>query len=196
MGSSEQTVRVDTDNMRLPSSLGCSLSCSVLLILMFHTFLNMFSLIVVLLLLPLWNNILLQHISFPLYQVASGLSSVFLFINIIALSGFLKNKPCCLRLWLISYGLLILANIALLFCIYFTDYANIATYTSMVTFLLLLVTSFLRVRLHWSVVSSAKRLEEEISKDCLPLYEELEGGLPLYDPVTMDRGGTTQDVYV
>merc|ERR1712080_97715 len=145
MGSSEQTVRVDTDNMRLPSSL-------------------MFSLIVVLLLLPLWNNILLQHISFPLYQVASGLSSVFLFINIIALSGFLKNKPCCLRLWLISYGLLILANIALLFCIYFTDYANIATYTSMVTFLLLLVTSFLRVRLHWSVVSSAKRLEEEISK--------------------------------
>jgi len=46
------------------------------------------------------------------------------------------------------------------------------------------------------VVSSAKRLEEEISKDCLPLYEELEGGLPLYDPVTMDRGGTTQDVYV
>merc|ERR1712080_624851 len=113
MGSSEQTVRVDTDNMRLPSSL-------------------MFSLIVVLLLLPLWNNILLQHISFPLYQVASGLSSVFLFINIIALSGFLKNKPCCLRLWL-------------------TSYANIATYTSMVTFLLLLVTSFLRVRLHWSV---------------------------------------------
>merc|ERR1712080_791887 len=113
MGSSERTEKVDTDNMRLPSSL-------------------MFSLIVVLLLLPLWNNILLQHISFPLYQVASGLSSVFLFLDIIAL----------------------------LFCIYFTDYANIATYTSMVTFLLLLVTSFLRVRLHWSVVSSAKRLEE------------------------------------